>query len=395
MALERSVDLAPGDWFWATWRELMPLRKPAAPSFDRAGCCARLEKVPGASYEPGWSWARARIAPTLSEEEACFWLEAMLSSNASAHPDDAATRLATTPPAPTPTPAALVKQLTGERILLPNEFWLPLYNLFPMRDAVGLLLDCDDRLRRATKVDPWTLLTFGVTTTNLGIGFRSLVRPYLTAEEVADLRDAIRARVRLSDWPSQPEAPPPLAFMLAATLGLHGELEPLVESWPDRENASADPLHHLAPEIVFGLGSADAVQHHVRRLRMRLQKPEHARAWLAHTETSALDWLRDSILAQKRKTQAAPLARVLALVRAPEAAAPMVDLLLKSAAPEVGRQWLERYPGQSIPGLVPVAMGRGKAAEAARDLLQSFRRAGHGALIDQTITETAGAGERL
>ena len=278
---------------------------------------------------------------------------------------------------------------------LPNDLWLPLWSLFPISEVVTLLLANGDARLKAFAAQPWRRYVYGSTIANLGIGFRTLVRPYLSPGEVTALRELVRPRLLLTDWPSQRDDSPPLAYLLAASLGGHVELEQLVAGWPDYAGAQSDPLHRNAPEMVFGLGSPAAVEHHARRLRMRLEEPEHARAWLAHTETGALDWLRDNVLAQKRKSKSEPLARVLALARVPEATPVMVDLLLKSSAPEVGRQWLEHYPGLSVPGLVPVALGRGKAAETARELLQSLRRAGHGALIDRTIADAGPPAERL
>jgi hypothetical protein len=89
------------------------------------------------------------------------------------------------------------------------------------------------------------------------------------------------------------------------------------------------------------------------------------------------------------KELAATLTETLALAEAPETAAPMLQLMLDSKAPRVARQWLEAHPDHAIAGLVPVAAGRGRLAEAAADFLRAMKRKGHEAALRARIQAQA------
>ena len=65
----------------------------------------------------------------------------------------------------------------------------------------------------------------------------------------------------------------------------------------------------------------------------------------------------------------------------PRAAAPMLELTLASKAPKVARDWLEIRAGHAIAGLIPVAAGKGKLADAALEYLRAQKRKGHEAFI--------------
>ena len=71
-----NVALDPVDWFLAGWRDLPHLPLPPAKPFDREECLARLGKVK--LLKTGWNWKAADIGPSLTAEEARFWLWAMV-----------------------------------------------------------------------------------------------------------------------------------------------------------------------------------------------------------------------------------------------------------------------------------------------------------------------------
>jgi hypothetical protein len=50
--------------------------------------------------------------------------------------------------------------------------------------------------------------------------------------------------------------------------------------------------------VVFGLGSAKLMAQQMRRLKLPLHRREFVRAWLAHTEVAALDYVKDTTLAR-------------------------------------------------------------------------------------------------
>ena len=69
----------------------------------------------------------------------------------------------------------------------------------------------------------------------------------------------------------------------------------------------------------------------------------------------------------------------------PRPPAPMLELMLGSKAPAVAARWLDEQPGHAIPGLIPVAAGRGKLADAALDYLRVQKRKGHEDFIRECL----------
>ena len=80
--------------------------------------------------------------------------------------------------------------------------------------------------------------------------------------------------------------------------------------------------------LIFGLGDPRSVESEMRRLKLVLRKPEYIRGWIAHTEDTALDFVRDSILTITNKEECAALIEVLARVKSPRTAGPMLELML-------------------------------------------------------------------
>jgi predicted DNA-binding WGR domain protein len=222
----------------------------------------------------------------------------------------------------------------------------------------------------------------------------------LDAAQRESLRKLLRKRLKSLTWPlGSHYQPPEAAFFLAARLGLHDEMLALVSSWPDDAYVGKDWDHthyHMPQWIVFGLGSPDLVNTHMRRLRLPLRSPDYFRAWLAHTEYSQLDYLAENILAEKNKDHVDPLVETLCLVKAPEAAGPMLEVKLGAKVTKHALNWLITQTGHAIAGLLPVAAGRGQLAEAAVDFLRAAKKQGHGALIEQQVKQApAEVAERI
>jgi len=232
--------------------------------------------------------------------------------------------------------------------------------------------------------------------------FRTNILPYLTEEETSALRQRLGSQLSPAQWATGYQRPS-AAFHLAACIGLHKELQTLVESWPDDHYSSQrNYVYNQRPqEIIFGLGDPVLVEMHMRRLKLRLHPPgsyisqtsAYVRAWLAHTEYEALDYIRDSILSAEKKEDTAALTEAFALVKAPEAAPHMLELMLSSKVPRMACQWLKDNPAHAIAGLIPVAAGRGTLADAAIKFLQRMKRKGHEAFIctrlEQELAEIA------
>jgi predicted DNA-binding WGR domain protein len=367
----RSIDLDPVDWLWATWRPRPRIELPPPAPFDREACVARLGRVTTRSHGWVWNFARAELAPTMTREEAHFWLAAMEKIDKE-KPKERAAELAKKTFDGKVSVEKVKQQIKEAARSIEPDFLLPLVNLLPTRAISELVLD--DKLMAAE----WSLAT------DFLAGFRAHVLPRMPEDEIEELKATLRPRIDPKRWPSADHYQrPPNDFMLASFLGLHAELARVVESWPDKLYAGEDwrDYYHQPQIVVLGLGSAQEVEQQMRRLRLLLKRPAFVRAWLAHTEYAALDYVRDTILAIKNKDEAGALLEVLALVHAPEVAGPMLELKRSSKVPKGAVEWLEGNVAHAIAGLVVVAAGRGALAEAAIAQLLDFKRAGHEAAI--------------
>ncbi len=156
----------------------------------------------------------------------------------------------------------------------------------------------------------------------------------------------------------------------------------MVKSWSDDFYSGQYKFAFYRPqEIIFGLGDSQLVETHMRRLKLRLNIPSYIRAWLAHTEYAALDYICESILAAGNKEEAEAMLEVFKLVKASEAAPYMLELKLSSKAPSIARQWLDDNLEHSVAGLIPVTTERGRLTEAAIEWFRLVKRRGHEDLI--------------
>jgi len=217
-------------------------------------------------------------------------------------------------------------------------------------------------------------------------GWHKHILPLLGEDDREKLKKRVRAKVTPANFPTDFYEEPSGEFLVAASVGLHDELLKVVESMPDDRYAVSGgedwhDAYHVPQLMVFGLGSAELVSKHMRRLGLRMRFPEYMRAWIAHTEYDGLDWAAKTIAETKNKDDAAKLAEVLALVHAPENAGPMLEVATKSKAPKIGADWLDRNVGCTATGLAQIAAGRGALASAAQEKLRGLKRAGYTHLI--------------
>jgi predicted DNA-binding WGR domain protein len=377
--LERSIDLDPEDWYWATWRNLEPLKRPEPKPFDLQDCLARLRKVTNS-----WNWSKAKIATSLSREEAHFWFAAIAKpkkkQNILLTPDELAEILERQTFNGKVPPEQIEKFYHHLGRWRDNQFAeiAPLMNLLRIEDLIEFSHDKPSKNPVLAK-------------------FRDDIFPYLTKPQIESWQSHFRSHLNPNKWPTQATySEPPAEFFFAAYLGMHNESQTLVESWNDDSFSHPDRFYvahyHRPQEIIFGLQNPELVEQHIRRLGLKLQPPQYVwkpstyiRAWLAHTEYSALDVIRDTVLAVGAKEEAKNLLEAFALVKAPEAAPFMLELMLSSKAPQIARQWLEENPAHAITGIIPVAAGRGKLADAAIEFLQSMKRKGYTAYIQICI----------
>ncbi len=372
----RSIDLDPQDWYWATWRNLPPLQRPEPQPFDLQDCLKRLGKV------KNWDWSKAEIAPSLSRAEAHFWCCAIAESKLVKLKDlvkilakqsfdgNISIELAkrTCPPQSSPHHHYHISEI------------FPLINLLTTEELISFA----DNTGQESLV-------------SIVEGFRVCILPYLTPAQIESWKSHFRSRLDPSRWSAGANLEVPPEFFFAAYLGMHDELLPLVESWADDAFSYPDraylAYYQKPQEIIFGLNHRDLVERQMRRLDLYLQVTHHTwqaamyiRAWLAHTEYSALDLVYNSVLRAGSKELAAELLTAFALVKAPEVAPFMLESISYSLAPQVAKKWLQDNPGHAIPGLIPVAAARGQFADKAVEFLLSMKRKGYADYI-QTCLE--------
>jgi hypothetical protein len=211
--------------------------------------------------------------------------------------------------------------------------------------------------------------------------------PALTAQELAEVREEVRRRIVPSAWPVTTQQTPPITFHVAGPLGLGRDLLPLVAGWPD-DHFTRESWHDFVQQpqyVVCGLGDPSLVALHLRRLRLTLRSVQQARIWLAATGNAGLDVLRDAIFQGGNKEHVDALVGVLCLVKAPEAAPYLLEVMLSSKVPKQARDWLDEQTGNAVAGLIPTAAGRGKLAEAAIEYLREAKRKGHAGIIAEQL----------
>jgi hypothetical protein len=387
----RSIALDPLDALWVTWRERSPLPLPSLRPFDRREITDGILRLQRERFARGpWRWdlAGAGVVPTLSVEGARFWLAAML------RPAAILGRPYSDDPRPDPDEVVRALEAFGSEIpldldalqtvlsasgSLAPEGIVPLAALLTPEDLVELLTRerRSDHPGRAALMGRW-----------LCAGYRRYVLPYLSADEMARLRQQLLPRLDPAGWDTATNRAPNGAYYLGAMLGAHEPLRRLVEGWPDERfrGRPGSGYDDRPQEIIFGLGSAEEVERQMRRLGFLLRQPEHVRAWLAHTGYGALDLVRDSVLAVERREPATELCEALGLVVAPEAAPLMLELLHTSRAPDVAREWLDRHPAQAVAGLLPLAAGRERFSREAAEFLRRLSRQGQRPRIEGALT---------
>lgn len=375
--VRRELHLDPVARCAATWKPRQPLVRIEPQPFDRERCLARLKKVWQSRYG-NTNWERAQLADGMTTEEAAFWLQAMLLLDYRIEPTEYVKRVASAKPWEPPGRSQVAKYLGTERVELWPEVLLPLANLLPLDELVEVLIGRNQR--------PASLEYFFMRNAiNLIRGFRRYVVPYLTEDDAAMIRQRVEDEIAPAAWPQDVHEIPDAAFYLAAFVG-HPRLIDLVESWSDGSNRQMS-YYQLQQLIVTGLPSADLVNHHMRRLKLSVADEMYMTDWLATTEFAGLDYLAEVLVEVSDKVTANRLVELFgSSVIAPEAAEPMLQLTLGSKAAGMASDWLSRYVGCAIAGLIPVAgENRGRLPEAALDYLRDQKRLGRGELIEQHL----------
>ena len=374
--MNEQIALEPIAWYVATWRRLPALSRPVSAAFDLETCAARVARLTGPG---GPSWDRVALPVNMSREEARFWFDALSRFSPEVQPRTYAIGLARQFDGRPLARTEIVSRLRRNRAHVTPHIVLPLAHLFSTGEVIDLAASDD--------------LSLGETWHAAGLdrrlnevfrqGIQRYLVPYLGQEDLAALRERLRPRCEEAAAAGHPGPSP--AIYLAAALGMSPEVAEYLSHWPD--NHFADRREPLAQWLVFGLGSPEAVRAEMRRLGLRLVEPAHVRAWLAHTELSDLDFVRESILASPTKGEASRLIEELEAVQAAEATSLFLDLKLHGKAPQIASRWLGANTARTVAGLSGVAAGRGKAATAALTLLRDLARDGHGRAVEEQLEQ--------
>lgn len=367
----RSIGLDPQDWFLAKFRAIETLKRGEPRPFDKAACVKALAKVKTATY--GWDtkWEDLQLPDTLSKEEAHFWLVAMTKERHrdTKMPDFAATieKLKTDGKIKTTDAWSLIEKATR---MVEVHVMHAVANLFSPEEIVEWMLT----ERRGKGKQRWQE---AVEDTQFVAGFEKRVLPYLTDKERKALQKLVAAKLDPTAIPDEYEAYP-MAHYLAAALGMHKELLKITSSWEDGYYEKHQyGSHYQQPQmLVCGLATPELIESEWRRLKLPVDKPEHARALIACTEYAALDLLAADICKNTNREQCEALLKVLALVNAPEAAEAILRCKVECKSPIIARDWLDKHVGNAVTGLLEVAGGRGKLADAAIEYLRSVKRNG-------------------
>jgi predicted DNA-binding WGR domain protein len=374
MSTERRIDLSGADWALATWRKpAAPKKSGPAAAFDREACAAKLLGLRFIETYSGRrpDWTSVELPEAMSREEAHYWFLAMTSVKENTVPATLAAELAKRTIDGSVTAKDVSEPLDYQRNgFITAEIGVPLRNLFPASEIAKLMLGDEEKNVRWLGMDnPFNF---------------AWVAPNLPGDDLERLRAQHRPQITPAQWPDRWNSAP--QFGIAAALGMSDELRAVVESWPDDAYREEYSDYGRAPQaIIFALGDPELVQKHMRRLRLRLNKPRYIAGWLAHTEWRALELVTDSILGARNKDDCEKLLAAFKVVKAPEAAGPMLRLSQQSKAPKAAREWLDQNIGLAVVGLTGVAAGRGPLADAAIAQLRDWKRKGFGPQIADAV----------
>jgi predicted DNA-binding WGR domain protein len=381
LQVHREIRLDPEDWFRAGFQPRPAHQRQPPRAFDHAACLERLAKLKTVTY--GWEvrWADLKLPASLSPEEAHFWLVATTEPRTNKTEMPAFAKAIGRQPIDGKVSAdqALGLIMRAER-RLPDEASLALANLLTPEDHLAVILSWDVR----THLRQWNKTPVILSLTG---GFRNYVVPYLSDGQ----RQSLRARIQ-QDWdatkePSNPYSCFPAEYYLAAAMGIHDAVYEITSHWKDDRFVKEEWRDHCEnpQDLVFGLGSAGLVASEWKRLKLKLRSAEQVRSFLACTEYVALDFVAEEILGLTDKNTCEALLKIFALVVAPEAAEPMLRCKLSSRAPAVARDWLDKYMGCAVGGLIETASGRGQLADGAIEYLRSVKRKGMSSAIAEAL----------
>lgn len=380
---ERSIALKPEEWAVAKFRP-QPRITPFEPRpFNLDACVQLLSKSKPHSY--GWEidWSRLDLPLFLSKEESEFWLWAMTENRKTNDAIKETLKLIEK----NKVEWGLTVERAIERIAkvertIPNSIVIPFRCLFGPVELVQRTLD-NDFQNKSSRHSRFDVKYFA-------IGFNSYVLPTLTDQERTEVEALVKNSFSALQPPSNHE-PFEGCHYLAASLGMHNLVRDACNNIPTNYYSSQSyyVLYHAPDFLLCGLGSSDEVVSEWRRLAVDFYGPQIVREFLACTEYRDLNLIADYVCKKTSKDEAASLLKAMAIVKAPEAAEPMLRCKLESKSASVARDWLDENVEFAVQGLLATACGRTSLAEAAIDFLRSVKRRGLESLIVEAIRDAS------
>ena len=385
LAPSREFDLLTNDWLRVGWREweTRELEMPVPLDLDAA-----IERLAGLTIQRrGWSlaWHTMELAPKLSPEEGHFWFVAMTTPREALNGKGELREFANSLRSIATYDGSLPLKEANETLrncknLLQGHVLIALDAMFGPAEMFTILntmplpseddkTTCTDRLVFMVK------------------SFRNLVLPCYDESQRQIFRECVREALDPTAIPEE-HAPFPPTFYLAASLGMHKEVERIVSSWPDDRYTSSGLVKYEYPqEIVLGLGSPEAVVDAWTRLDLNIPDTGYMRGMLATTGTRMLDRIAQCIVQQRYRDAATWCTNTLARARTPETVPAMLRCMLGSRAPDVARAWLLENMANTVPGLIPVVESEEKMGSEAVYFLRVAKRLGHGKYIEACLED--------
>lgn len=207
-----------------------------------------------------------------------------------------------------------------------------------------------------------------------GRGYLTCVWPFLTQKELESLRDYVRPKLRT---PDDRDAEAYAYWPLAATLGMHEEVERVVESWEDEDEI---PLSDFtAAVMILGQSSPEKIHHAFSRLNLNpavcgseygTDHDDFGRRYLACTEDQGLDILLYAVNYAATKKEAKRLFRLLAMVLSPVNVRPMLEIAEESEVPDLAQKWLMKHHEFTIPEMQRLIAEGDDYASTAEEILE-------------------------
>ncbi len=348
-----TIDWEPANWFAATWRELPPLIRPAARPFDIASARTNYENLI-------INWPAAPIELSLSPEEAVFWFcscfgkglgDFSMLDELSSHLKNGKLDSET-----------MKIDLETMKGLLKKTRFAPdrAHGLVPIQILSTLMED-------EALID---LLSECTTMVSVHTQYRKYVLPFLSVEKKLALQKRVQKFLK-----SPFEGAASFSHYLAAVLGMHEATLSLVEGWSDTHPQRADMHARNLQLILFGLGSAELVAKHFKRLNLKLTDREHVVSWLAHTEDSELDLVKRSVIRAAASVNTDEMMRVVCCLNSLPTAEFMCNLFIdNSFYKDVAANWLQSHSDLAVEALINLSAHPGAKADSALRQLRIMKR---------------------